>query len=135
MLGVICGTIICSCWGACWNALRHGRLHGGMGKARGAGLLRRARLARCRRERRDASCCDGMRTLEDGSFNRRMRSSIASTSCEEICEEGSWAFHGVAARRPPCSRPPPDGPAASLFWIYGAKALEFPSKNARGMKK
>ena len=72
-----------------------------------------------------------MRTLEDGSFYRHMRSSIASTSCEER----SWAFHGAAARRPPCSRPPPDGPAASLFWIYGAKALEFPSKNARGMKK
>ena len=34
----------------------------------------------------NASCYDGMRTLEDGSFNRRMRSSIASTSCEGICE-------------------------------------------------
>ena len=66
-----------------------------------------------------------MRTLEDGSFYRHMRSSIASTSREA----GSWAFHGAAARRPPCARPPPRSSG------YGAKALEFPSKNARRMKK
>ena len=72
---------------------------------------------------------DGMRMLEDDSFDRRMRSSIASTSCEGICEEGSWAFHGAAARRPPCARPPPRSPG------YGAKAVEFSLQQRQGKEK
>jgi hypothetical protein len=54
-----------------------------------------------------------MRMLEECSFYKHMRSSIASTSCEER----SLAFHGAAARRPPCARPPSNGPAARLALV------------------
>jgi len=64
-----------------------------------------------------------MRALEDGNFDRCMRSNIASTSYE-----GSWVLHGTVARRPPYARPPPRS-------SYGAKVVEFPSKNAREGKK